>query len=339
MSDTDKLLPFYEMVLRSDESADETSKSVFFDRNQSAIIKCSIGDSGFEPGTLHFSKGHENITKEKTTANSHSYIIRNYKLDFPPIPFECRAQRKSGQDHIRKMHIFPKTDKTIPEGAELCPKDVEMNCNNDGFCVKPKNDDKPYCVCTGIFEGPNCEHINVRNNLVHIPPTRGDMTQDILYSSIAFLAVIALIFAILFSREKVKRMRTKRMLNERIMRTNIHHDETSSLQHYDICDGLDLENGYEALNKGSKSTGLIISEYDNLTPEQNRRLGRDRLNAVSTTPDPETPPLPTTNGAVRNGGILKKPNVDYNQKPGGILNYSPIIKPPLARPAPLASDL
>jgi hypothetical protein len=52
-----------------DEPADETSKSVFFERNQSAIIKCSIGDSGFEPGTLHFSKGHENITKERTTVN------------------------------------------------------------------------------------------------------------------------------------------------------------------------------------------------------------------------------------------------------------------------------
>uniref|UniRef100_A0A914CZ29 Uncharacterized protein n=1 Tax=Acrobeloides nanus TaxID=290746 RepID=A0A914CZ29_9BILA len=135
-------------------------------------------------------------------------------------------------------------------------------------------------------------------------------------------------------------MRTKRMLNE--MKTNIHQDETSSLQHYDICDGPDLEFGYEALNKGSKSTDFIISEYDNLTPEQNRRLGRDRLNAVSTTSDSETPPLPTTNGAVRNGGILKKPSVDYHQKPGGILNYSPIIKPPLAKQAPsapLTSDL
>uniref|UniRef100_A0A7E4WA30 EGF-like domain-containing protein n=1 Tax=Panagrellus redivivus TaxID=6233 RepID=A0A7E4WA30_PANRE len=244
-------IPSYEMVLKSNEvSTDE--QIVRLSENETATISCRINDTGFKEGTLKFSKNGKPISSKGS--NGLTYNVENYNSSGGPITFICASTRLDGTSQTRKLKVTSRLSRKITKDDKLC---AVNKCINDGVCVQGNADQTldttEYCICPQNMRGNRCEYFDGNKR------TKSNANPNYLYASIGILFIAAVIFAVLFGREKKKRTVTKRQLTQvrRESRKQRLPDEPYPLDGYVICDGREEE-------ELSPNVVTVVNEYDNV---------------------------------------------------------------------------
>ncbi|KAE9550363.1 hypothetical protein FO519_006423 [Halicephalobus sp. NKZ332] len=246
-------IPVYEMVLKSNEDLTAPSQVIRLSPNETADVTCKIYDSGFEPDSLSFL---ENDKPVKNDRNLNS-VTRRVKGNKHEMNFDCSAKRVNGSYQTRKMKVAPRLSRELLDDDLLCPTN---KCLNNGLCVFRKGfESAKFCICTDEFYGENCQWASTTYK------TPAGVNPNHLYASLGVLFIVAFIFALLYGREnifRVKRKDAKRFLAEQ--KSSHHNADDDSLQNYEFCDG--IENAIYEENK--RSYIHVVNEYDNVPSDE-----------------------------------------------------------------------
>ncbi|KAI6194979.1 hypothetical protein M3Y96_01182400 [Aphelenchoides besseyi] len=254
-------LPVYELTLSSNENLISPTHVIPLAHEAAVKVRCSVQDSGFDGSSLYLTRNHQRNITQSRRGHSVMYTVESFDSNKGEEIFDCTAKRRDSKYHVRSLKFVRSRKPRLSNGASEC----ETNHCRNGLCLK-NPDGTAYCMCAQGFGGQNCEYPVYDKNI----DSTEMRNRSIAIGAIVFFAFLAVIFLILFLREKRKNKQLKKTMRELRKHQNLNPLSDDDL---DTRDGNeDLENLYDQADGHQPviRRPTIINDYDNLKYEQSK---------------------------------------------------------------------